>query len=260
MKQTRMSLRNSKALICAFFLARFGKEGLSKLGFSNYDQAFAGIGRNLGVKKSTVKNMRDEFDPCFGQRKGWHQRPLRPSRQNLYDMFSNASLPEVLIYVRKCLGSDSRKGMKDSFLESTLGAINGCLRQLRVVSSQMETGKKAERVFKARFKRLRPGEGPLEDKTESGCGYDFHTGNLKQRAYYEVKGSKTSSGSVRFTQKEWATAQLHKKRYNLAFVTNVNSSPRIRLFNNPSRFKCKPSTTIVSQVHYIVEEKAFPRL
>jgi len=203
--------------------------------------------------------MRDEFDPCFGQRKGWHQRPLRPSRQNLYDMFSDASLPEVLIYVRKCLGSDSRKGMMDSFLESTLGAINGCLRQSRVVSSQMETGKKAERVFKARFKRLRPGEGPLEDKTESGCGYDFHAGPPKKRSFYEVKGLKASSGSVRFTEKEWDTAKRQKKRYHLAFVTDINRSPKIRFFNNPTRFKHKPSATIVSQVHYIIKAKDFKK-
>jgi hypothetical protein len=254
-----MSGQNKKALICAFFLAKFGSSGLDKLGYSNWKEAFAGLGKELGVNPNTVKNMRDEFDPCFGQRKGWYQRPLRPSRQALYDMFSEASLAEMLLYVRNCLGPRASSGLQHAFLESTLNALDGNFSYSRAVSSQMETGKKAERLFKERFKRLRPGEGPLEDKTESGCGYDFHAGPPKKRSFYEVKGLKASSGSVRFTEKEWATAKRHKKRYHLAFVTDINRSPKIRLFNNPTRFKHKPSATIVSQVHYIIKPKDFKK-
>jgi len=259
MKTEKMSEQNKKALICAFFLAKFNRSGLPILGCSSFNEAFARLGKQLRVNPNTVKNMRDEFDPMFGERKGWHQRPLRPSRQSVCDMFENMGMDEMTIFVRNCLGIESTSDQRNVFLDSTLNALGEKPRRTRAVSSQMETGKKAEKIFMRRFERLRPGEGPLEDKTDSGCGYDFHTGTPKTRAYYEVKGSKTSSGSVRFTEKEWNTAQREKKRYNLVLVTNVNKSPLIRFYNDPSQFECKPLTTIVSQVHYILKENHFKK-
>jgi hypothetical protein len=257
MKKEKMSEKNKKALICAFFLSKFNRSGLPRLGCSTFNEAFARIGKQLGVNPNTVKNMRDEFDPIFGERKGWHQRPLRPSRKNLYDMFESMDIDEIMVFVRNCLDNNLKSAQRNSFLDSTLNALEGNQGSKRAVSSQMETGKKAERVFVRMFEKLKPGEGPLEDKTDSGCGYDFHTGTPSKRAYYEVKGSKASSGSVRFTEKEWNTAHREKKRYNLVHITNVNKSPKIRFINNPSRYQCKPLTTIVSQVYYMLKTNHF---
>ena len=38
------------------------------------------IGEILSVPANTVRNWRDEFDPLFGHRAGWYQRPMTQSR------------------------------------------------------------------------------------------------------------------------------------------------------------------------------------
>lgn len=42
---------NKLALIISYYLARFDRKGLEKLGFSSFNQAFEEIAKILGVKK-----------------------------------------------------------------------------------------------------------------------------------------------------------------------------------------------------------------
>jgi hypothetical protein len=66
---------------------------------------FNGLGDILNEKSNNIKNMRDEFDPYFSnKRKGWYQRPLRASRQQVFDEFENFSDVELELYVKKILG------------------------------------------------------------------------------------------------------------------------------------------------------------
>jgi DNA-binding Lrp family transcriptional regulator len=53
---------NKLALIAAYHLSRDDRNALRLLQFDNFTAAFDEIGRRLGVKPNTVKNMRDEFD------------------------------------------------------------------------------------------------------------------------------------------------------------------------------------------------------
>lgn len=87
-----MDDKNKLALISAYYLSKYNHEALRALGYSAYSQAFNDIGDRLGVKANSVKNMRDEFDPIHdNDRVGWYQRPLRPSRARVAQLFSGVS-------------------------------------------------------------------------------------------------------------------------------------------------------------------------
>lgn len=61
-------------LIAALYLSKFGHE---RLELGNQDQTFARVAERLHVKKNTLKNHRDRFDPHTGSgRRGWWQAGL----------------------------------------------------------------------------------------------------------------------------------------------------------------------------------------
>ena len=75
-----MKPQNELALIVAYYLSRFDKQGYSLLGYKTFMDATKGIGLTLGVKPRTIQGMRDEFDPYNqNNRIGW-ERELRGSR------------------------------------------------------------------------------------------------------------------------------------------------------------------------------------
>ena len=85
-----MDEAHKRALVVAYFLSRCDKKGYQALGFATWNSAYDGIGAALGVPPSTVKQMRDSFDPyCSPVRKGWHQRPVLRSRAQVMDAYSD---------------------------------------------------------------------------------------------------------------------------------------------------------------------------
>ena len=94
-QQTEMPLSRNKtmdSLTVAYYLSRFNKDALIELGYSKYTAAFEGLGKVMQQKPSTLKNMRDEFDPYFDNgRKGWYQKPLVGSRKEIFEKYSKAS-------------------------------------------------------------------------------------------------------------------------------------------------------------------------
>ena len=84
-----MNKNNQLALIVSYYLSRCDKDAYTHLGYKNFNQAAKEIGEILGVKKSTVKNMRDEFDPYHeNSRVGWYQKELRGEPIKSYGIFS----------------------------------------------------------------------------------------------------------------------------------------------------------------------------
>lgn len=67
-------------LYVAYYLSRFSKTAYENLGFGNMYISHQKIGEILSVPANTVRNWRDEFDPLFGHRAGWYQRPMTQSR------------------------------------------------------------------------------------------------------------------------------------------------------------------------------------
>ena len=77
-------------LIVSYFLSRCNRQALDALGYKNFTEAFKGIGDLLNENPNNIKNMRDEFDPYFDNgRRGWYQRELRVSRQEIFDELAN---------------------------------------------------------------------------------------------------------------------------------------------------------------------------
>ena len=67
-------------LYVSYYLSRFNKVAYEKLGYGNMSNTHNKIGELLSVPPNTIRNWRDEFDPLFGHRAGWYQRPMTQSR------------------------------------------------------------------------------------------------------------------------------------------------------------------------------------
>ncbi|MCM1541865.1 MAG: hypothetical protein NC121_11455 [Blautia sp.] len=78
--------RKRIGLIVSYYLSRCDMKAVRALGYKNFTEAFRKIGDVLNENPNNIKNMRDEFDPYFNnRRKGWYQRELRASRQEVFD-------------------------------------------------------------------------------------------------------------------------------------------------------------------------------
>lgn len=98
------------SLIVAYYLSRANDKGLKLLGYKNFTEAFSDFAVILKQKPSTIKNMRDEFDPYFDNgRKGWYQRSLSKSRQEIFDEFAKVSEDKLFAIVN---------GIKNSYYDA----------------------------------------------------------------------------------------------------------------------------------------------
>ena len=92
-------------LIISYYLSRCNYKAVESLGYRTFSEAIKDIGERLGEKPSNIKNMRDEFDPYFDNgRRGWYQRELRGSRQEIFDELSNYTDLELDEKVKEILG------------------------------------------------------------------------------------------------------------------------------------------------------------
>lgn len=98
----------NKSIVIAYYLSRRDKEGLNVLGYNTFSKAFKEIGEIIGENPNNLKNMRDDFDPLFpNERKGWHQRDLSASRQEVFDKFSKMSDLDLDEYVKGLLNGNT---------------------------------------------------------------------------------------------------------------------------------------------------------
>lgn len=104
-----MEQNHKEALYVAYYLARFDKEALRFLTYSTWTEAFNDIAYRLNVQKHSVKNWRDEFDPLFEHRKGWHKRPMAPSRSHVAEEMKDYKEMEIRKIVFKILKKDFKK-------------------------------------------------------------------------------------------------------------------------------------------------------
>ena len=111
-----------EAIVIAYYLARFDKLAIEKLGFKNFRQCFDQLGEKLQVPPNTLKNRRDDFDPLFGYRAGWHQNKLGGKLAKVADSFEcteDEDLHELatgILSGEKFLQDDVWKELKSSFI------------------------------------------------------------------------------------------------------------------------------------------------
>lgn len=234
-----MKPENELAMIVALYLSKFGEEGLEKLGYQSYRQAFNEVGRSLDVKPNSVKNWRDEFDPYYdNNRKGWYQRGIRPSRQRVMLAFDNLSESALRVVVLDIIRPEARPKIETE-LHSTIKEIRDSEKKARKDIEYIPrgpTGRMAEEFFISKFHAgLTPFDGTLKDCRDNGVGFDFEIIKAAQRILVEIKGIAKPVGGIAFTDKEWRVANEVQDDYFLGLVVQVFESPRMGFVQNPVR-------------------------
>ena len=234
-----MKPENELAMVVAFYLSKFGEEGLEQLGYRSYRQAFDEVGRRLNVKPNSVKNWRDEFDPYYdNKRKGWYRRGIRPTRQKVMATFDNLSEKALRAIVLDIITPEARPKIETE-LHSILKEIKGVDNRKKTGGeakyvSRGPTGRMAEEFFVSQFRAgLTPFDGTLKDRRDEGVGFDFEVAVHKNRALVEIKGLAKESGGITFTDKEWKVASETQNDYFLGLVTQARVSPKIGFVQNP---------------------------
>lgn len=229
---------NELAMIVAFYLSKFGDDGLERLGFSTYKQAFETIGRSLNVNPNSVKNWRDEFDPYYDNgRKGWYQRNIRPSRLKVIETFDDLSEDALRAVVLDIIQFEGHQRVETE-LEFALKEIKKLdvkgKKIQREFIARVPTGRKAEEFFISKFHAgLTPFEGELQDYRDNGVGYDFEINFDRSRSFIEIKGLSKELGGISFTDKEWKVAKENQDSYFLGLVVGIPDSPKMGFLKNP---------------------------
>ena len=235
-----MRIENELAMVVAFYLSKFGEEGLARLGFRTYRHAFEEVGCSLHVNPNSVKNWRDEFDPYYDSgRKGWYQRGIRPSRQEVMATFDDLSEEALRAVVLDIIRPEARPKVETE-LHSVLKEIKAS-DDRKQTKKKVEyvargpTGRMAEEFFVSRFRAgLTPFSGVLRDCRDDGVGFDFEIIAQGNRVLVEVKGLAKELGGITFTDKEWKVANQAQNDYFLGLVIQVPASPKIGFVQNPA--------------------------
>lgn len=243
-----MENNHKLTLFVAYYLARFDKIALKNLGYKNWESSFSDISNKLDVKKHSVRNWRDEFDPLFGYRAGWYQRPMSPSRTNVALALENLDEPEI-------------RAIVEDILSGKIGKDSENLNHLLILADESSdkeintsfilrgpTGRKAEQFFIEYHRNNNlPFAGELVDTRDLGCGYDFEIKSTNNLHFIEVKGLANIEGGILFTNKEWEKAKQEREKYTVCLVSNINESPNILFINNPFA-KLNPKKNIIQTV------------
>jgi len=243
-------------LYVSYYLARFDSEGYQKLGFGNQIETHTKIGDLLSVNPHTVKNWRDEFDPMFGHRAGWYQRPMSPSRVKVLQALENLDEPQIRAIVKDILsGKLKNEPEENELLLSIVSDDNEHSNKKFILRAP--TGRAAEEFFINHFKLTKsPISGELIDCRDLGCGYDFRIESATRNIYIEVKGMADFSGGILFTDKEWTVAKEKADDYFICIVKNIPDDPKISFIQNPS-IKLEPKRNIYTtiQINWSITDK-----
>lgn len=255
-----MDTQNEKALIVSFYLSKYDKIAYKNLKLGNSTNTHKKIGEILGVNPNSIKNMRDEFDPYHpNNRAGWYQRPLRPSRQKVFNSFTDLSelgLREIVLDILNQKNNETVlpiikhiSNINDDHDESSEDGIT--------YTSRGITGEKAEKYFKNNWKIHYPNYSKIEDRTKDGCGYDFKLiANDNSEKYIEVKGMRSTNGGILLTSKEWDVAIEETNKFDLFIVSNMDETTTVKIISDPAKNLIpKKQVLTVIQVNWTLTSK-----
>lgn len=99
----------------AYAMSRFDYQLINAITDKDYNQteAFNYLERVTGVKATTLKNMRDRFDPYLTQtrskRKGWHQAELLPEYEKVIKQYTDKNEQSVMQEIAEILDSIKKR-------------------------------------------------------------------------------------------------------------------------------------------------------
>jgi len=244
-----MSEPHKRALIAAYYLSRFDRKGVRALGYETFAQAFSEIGSALGVKPSTVKQMRDGFDPyCSQVRVGYYQRQILRSRANVIEAYADLGEAAMSGIVREILqGGPQATCAYVAAISDVLESEEKVPTDNTPFATRLQTGEKAETFFQEQFPHLADFKGSsLEDTRKFGIGFDFRAVFPDSYKVFEVKGVREPHGYISFTDKEWSVAKVMEQGYILALVRSLDTVPTLSLISNPAQILAVNMRTIQS--------------
>lgn len=257
-----MENNHKLGLYVSYYLSRFDKEAYNNLGLGNQSETHNKIGELLSVKPHTVKNWRDEFDPLFGHRAGWHQRPMNPSRIRVAQALENLDEIQVRGIAEDIL---SGKILEEPEEEQQLLSIATEVTNKKATHKFIPrgpTGKAAEEYFQMYYDEYKkPVAGTLIDCRDLGVGYDFRIETIQEKYFVEVKGISKENGGVLFTNKEWSTAKIKGDNFFLCIVSNLHKRGEIMFIQNPA-CKLTPRRNLYTsiEVNWSIPQKEFSRI
>jgi Protein NO VEIN, C-terminal len=214
-----------EAIFVGYALSRLDSRFLRIFGFPTWQSAFKTCGESLGIKPSSLKNLRDEFDPLHtNARVGWWRRGLRDGRRRVHQEFALSSDEEVMHLASQFLGIDIPK-FKVS--KSVLSASNAAAERLR-------TGRRAEEFFLTNCKSIVDvSRDSVLDMRDALGGFDFRLKRQQSPRLIEIKGLRKNSGTLRFTDLEKRVAGHSKDQYALVVIHSLDQKPNWRMVQNP---------------------------
>ena len=216
----------------------------------NLRECFQKLGKQLDVPPNTLKNRRDDFDPLFGFRAGWHQYKFGGKLAKVADFFQHTEDEDFHELVKGIVQNEGIQNdpawsdLKSSFNSLSIGKKKGSTEFV----PRGITGRQAEKAFE-KFHSIfnKPLEGKLIDKRDDGCGYDYELISNEKTSYIEVKGLIGNEGGMSFTAKEWEIAQKYQNDYFVVLVKNVGSEPSFHIYQNPHS-NLQPKKQIIQTV------------
>ena len=257
-----MENNHKLTLYISYYLARFNNEALKNLKYTTWNNAFEDIGKILNVNPHSVKNWRDEFDPLFGHRAGWYQRPMSPSRVKVAQALEDLNELQIRGIVNDILSSKIRE--ESEYEEQLLSIITDDTKDKIKGKFILRgpTGKAAENYFIQYYNEtLLPRNGSLVDCRDLGCGYDFKIVSNDMDSFVEVKGLAEISGGILFTDKEWQVAVEKGDDFYLCIVKNIGVIPEINFIQNPA-LKIIPKKNIYAtiQINWSISENELNKI
>lgn len=256
-----MNGNNQKALIFAYYLSKFDLLALSELGFKTWNAAYEYTSSLWDIKSTTIKNMRDEFDPIMDNlRAGWYQKPLSRSRALIHTQYRDIPLDSFTLLIKNILYPDSLNKYTEFETDIVNSESDFDLSENSTSYSIQRTftGLAAEEIFIQKHSSGEIGHnGILTDTRNHGCGYDFREETLNEIHCYEVKGRFEECGGILMTEKEWAVAKEMQNNYHLVLVSNISSpgDESIAIYPNPAEIlNAKLNVRKVIQTSWVIAE------
>ncbi|MGA2086024.1 MAG: DUF3883 domain-containing protein [Terracidiphilus sp.] len=225
----RIAIRE-KLILTGIYLSKYGSQGLKRLGFRTYAEAYNVVGYALGSRPLSIKNYRDEFDPLFPiPRKGWHKREIRNYCKKVLVEYENLDVESFTGLIKSFVGYDENTWSTVETKEERDKRASGFAKRLI-------TGLAAERYFELIHSTLPEFQGcAIQNTTQLGCGYDFKLLREKSKDFLavEVKGIREKVGSISLTPMEYEVATELQDRFYLFVVKNFQKTPYHELFLNP---------------------------
>ena len=255
-----MKPENKLALIIAYYLSRFDKTALDNLGYPSFTAAFKHIGASLDIKPSSIRNMRDEFDPLHNNpRAGWIGRDFqkRRSRVKVVETYGDMDEPGLREVALEILQGHSPEHTEIVDELTALIPDSKADRKPRaaIFAPRGPTGKAAEEYFiRYHAGHALPISGILKDVREHAGGYDFEIQSPdNETIFVEVKGMAGDEGGILFTAKEWDTARKEQDKYFLVIVRTVHDKPTLQIIQDPAnKLHAKRNIRTTVQVNWSI--------